>query len=185
MSLWRFIRELFSSRLGRRSPAGKRYDNVRVTNVVDGSTITGHDAVAEYFDNEQKLHEEYGSSIIFQVYQLNLQASTMKELQGEQLLEVKTDSEFVTGSDTVAKVKEMVRSLLRERVQNNEGPRVDLHIEDADRITLYLGGRPMRDETLFYADNYIMLPVWVQVLLHGCEFEEVQQRIRSLSQSQS
>jgi hypothetical protein len=45
--------------------------------------------------------------------------------------------------------------------------------EIADRITLFFNGRPMQDDRLFYADHFMLLPAWVQVHLHGCEFEEV------------
>jgi hypothetical protein len=31
----------------------------------------------------------------------------------------------------------------------------------------------MKDDGLFYADHYMMLPVWVQVFVHRCELQEV------------
>jgi hypothetical protein len=116
-----------------------------------------------------------GSSIIFQVYRVNLGAKTVKELQGEKLAEIEADGGFVSGSDTVAAVKAKVRPLLEEeaRLAHQRGPQPGFHIEQADHITLLLNGRPTQDDTLFYADKFIVLPVWVQVLLHGCEFGEV------------
>ena len=57
---------------------------------------------------------------------------------------------------------------------------IDLTIEEVDRITLFFNGRPMQDDTAFYADNFILLLAWVQVLLHRCEFEEVAQLIAKL-----
>ncbi len=183
MSLRRFIGRLFSTGLERRhQKKEQRYDNVEITNVVDGTTITGHDAVKAYFEREKKLYEAHGSSIIFQVYRINLQADTIEKLQGERLAEIKVDSKFVSGNDTVAAVKGKVRSLLERKTwsRREEGAQFDVTIEEADRITLYFDGRPMQDDTAFYADNFIMLPAWVQVLLHRCEFEEVAQLIAKL-----
>ena len=53
------------------------------------------------------------------------------------------------------------------------GSQPGLNIEQADHITLVFNGRPMQNDTLFYADNFIMLPAWVQVFLHDCEFGKV------------
>jgi hypothetical protein len=152
----------------------RRYDNVRIVNTADGTIIEGHDAVKTHFEREQKMLVEYGASIIFQVYRLNEQADTLKELQGKKFMEIKVDRNFVSGTDTVAIVKGKVRSLIEERTgmrSNDRGPAA-VAIEPADRVTLYLGGRPMQDGTAFYADNPIILPVWVQVLLHRCESDE-------------
>ena len=54
-------------------------------------------------------------------------------------------------------------------------------IENSEQITFYFGGRPMRDDTLFYADNFVMLPAWVQVLLHNSTSEDLIQLITKLS----
>ena len=163
-----------------------RYDNVRITNIVEGTTIEGHDAVKAHVEREQKMLTEYGASIIFQVYRLNLQADTLEELQGEKLAEIKVDGSFVSITDTVAVVKDKVRSLLKEKegMQNNGQAPVALAIEAADRLTLYLTGRPLQDDTAFYDDNYIMLPVWIQVLLHRCKSEEAVQLINCMLSEQ-
>lgn len=156
-----------------------RYDDVRITNIVEGTIIEGHDAVKMHVEREQKMLAEYGASIIFQVYRLNLQADTLEELQGEKLAEIRVDGNFVSGTDSVAAVKDKVRSLLKEKegmLNNGQAP-VALAIEAADRLTLYLSGRPLQDDTAFYADNHIKLPVWIQVLLHRCESEEAVQLI--------
>lgn len=160
----------------------RRYDNVRITNIVDGTIIEGHDAVKMQFEREQKMLAEYGASIIFQVYRLNLQADTLDELQGEKLAEIKVDGNFVSVTDTVAVVKDKVRSLLKEKVgmRNSGQAPVALAIEASDRLTLYLSGRPLQDDTFFHDDNYIMLPVWIQVLLHRCDSEEAVQLINKL-----
>jgi hypothetical protein len=176
MSLWRFIGRLFSTG-SRHRPQEKepRYDNVQIKNVADGTTIQGHDAVKAYFEREKEMYETYGSSIIFQVYRVDLQASTIKDLQGQKLAQITVDGGFVSGNDTVAAVKEKVRALLEEKaqLQRQTEAQFDLTIEDTDRMTLYFNGRPMQDDTAFYADNFVLLPAWVQVLLHRCEFEEV------------
>lgn len=159
-----------------------RYDNVQLTNIVEGTIIEGHDAVKMHLEHEQKILAEHGASIIFQVYRLNLQADKLEELQGEKLTEINVDGSFVSMTDTVAVVKEKVRSLLKEEAGmpiNSQAP-VDLDIEVADCLTLYLSGRPLQDDTAFYEDNYILLPVWMQVLLHRCESEEAVQLINKL-----
>ena len=160
----------------------RRYDNVQIKNIVEGTTIEGHDAVKMHLEREQKMQAEHGASIIFQVYRLNLQAETLEKLQGEKLAEIKVDGSFVSGTDTVAAVKDVVRSLLKEKEgmgDHGQAP-VALAIEEADRLTFYLSGRPMQDDTAFYEDNYILLPVWIQVLLHRCESEEAVQLINKL-----
>ena len=158
-----------------RRESEQRYDNVTVTNLADGTTIKGHDAVKDHFRKEMDLLEVHGSSIIFQVYRINLEAKAIEELQGENLMEIKVDGEFVSGTDTVAAVKKKVRPLISERARlvQEAGARPDLIIDEADRISFFFAGRPMQDDGLFYADHYMLLPVWVQVFVHRCEFEEV------------
>ena len=183
MSLRRFIGRLFTTGFGRRHQTKEqRYDNVEIRSVVDGTTIKGHDAVTAYFEQEEAMYEAYGSSIIFQVYRIDLQADTIEELQGEMLAEIKVDGEFVSGNDTAAVVKGRVRLLLEEKVQTwcENGAQPDFHIEPEDSITLFFNGHPMRDDRLFYADHFILLPAWVQVFLHSCEFRKVAERAAEL-----
>ncbi len=183
MSLRRFFGKLFSNGSEHHSQEDEqRYDNVRIVSAVDGTTIQGHDAVKAHFAQEKELYEAYGSSITFQVYRLNLQATTLEELQSPKLAEIKVDGEFVSGTDTVAAVKLKVRSLLESQVKlrQEETTSTDVTIEESDRITFYFSDHPMQDDTAFYADNFIMLPAWVQVLLHRCEFEEIAQLIDRL-----
>ncbi len=160
----------------------RRYDGVRITNVADGTVIEGHDAVKLYVDGEQKLLDEHGASIIFQVYRLNLQADTLEKLQGKKLTEIKVDGSFVSGTDTVAVVKDNVLALLKGKagMRTNGQEPVSMPIEAADRLTLYFSGRPLQDDTAFFADNHITLPAWIQVLLHRCEFEKAVQLINKL-----
>jgi hypothetical protein len=117
---------------------------------------------------------EHGASIIFQVYRLDLQADTLEKLQGKKLAEIKVDNDFVSEVDTVAVVKDKVRSLLKEKAP------VTLTVEEADLLTLYFNGHPLQDDAEFFADNYIMLPAWIQILVHHCESEEAIQLINRL-----
>lgn len=151
-------------------------------NPADGTTIEGHDAVKAHFDKEMEMLDEHGSSIIFQVYRINLRAKTLEELQGEKLAEMKVDGEFVSGTDTVAAVKRKVRPLLDGTSPSGReaGAQPNLNIGDADRVTLFFDGRPMQDDNKFYADHFMLLPAWVQVFLHDCEFEEVAELARKL-----
>jgi hypothetical protein len=144
-------------------------------NVVDGKTIQGHDAVKAYLDEEQKLIDEYGQILIFQVYRMNLQANNIDGLQGERLVEIRVDSDFISGDDTVAAAKDKIRNMLREGAvsQAKPGERDTLPLDSVEQMTLCLGGRVMKDDTLFYADNFIMLPVWIQVFIHRCDTSEL------------
>ena len=160
----------------------RRYDNVQIINIADGTIIEGHDAVKMQFEREHKMLAEHGASIIFQVYRLDLHADTLKEFQGKKLAEIKVDGNFVSADDTVAAIKDKVRSLLKKKAgtwtksQANTAP----GIEASDHLTLYLNDYPMKDDTAFYADNPIVLPVWIQVLLHDCESEEAVQLVNKL-----
>jgi hypothetical protein len=160
----------------------RRYDNVRITNIVEGTIIEGHAAVKMHLQREQELLAEHGASIIFQVYRLDLQADTLEKLQGKRLAEIKVEGIFVSATDTVAVVKDKVRSLLMEKagMQNNGQAPGSLPIEADERLTLYFNGRPLQDATAFFADNYIIFPAWIQVLLHHCNSEEAVQLINKL-----
>ncbi len=182
MSILSFIRRLLSPGFEQRPQEKEtRYDNVHIKNVVDGTTIQGHDAIKAYFKQEEELYGAYGSSIIFQVFQINLQADTLQDFQGNKLAEIKVESDLVSGTDTVAQVKNRVRLLIVERERSgSENGGSSLQIEPEDRITLIFNGRPMQDDKLFYADHFMMLPAWVQVFIHRCEFQQVAERAAEL-----
>src|SRR5262245_8064031 len=110
----------------------KRYDGVKIVNVVDGTTIEGHEAVAAYFAREQARVDAHGSTITFQLFRLDLNATTLAELQGEKLAEVRVDGSWVSGDDTVAMVKDRVRQLFKDKATA------------ADRITFYFNSQPMQ-----------------------------------------
>jgi hypothetical protein len=138
----------------------KRYDNVRITNAVDGSVIEGHDAVEAHFEREKKLVEKHGSSLTFQLYRANLAGTTRDDVQGPRLAEQRIEGGEVSGTDTVATVKQRILpKLLGEHAS-------------ASHITFVFGGRVMRDEALFYADHFMLLPCWVQVLLSEVPFPD-------------
>lgn len=162
-------------RKAQRRESKPRYDNVQVTNLADGTTIKGHSAVKAYFEKEKELLDKHSSSIIFQAYRINLGAKTIEDLRGEKLTEIKVAGGFVSGTDTVVEVKKKMRLLLDGTSQSRQ-----LNIGEADRATLFFNGRLMRDNKMFYADHFIMLPAWVQVYLHECEFEEVAELERRL-----
>jgi len=170
-----------------RRESEERYDNVTITNVADGTTIKGHDAVKEYFRKERELLEVHGPFIIFQVYRMNLEAKTYEELLGKNLMEIKVDGNFVSFTDNVAAVKKRVHTLISERARLGQeaGARPDLVIDEADRISFVFAGHAMRDDKLFYADHHMLLPVWVQVFVHRCEFEEVAAIARRLQHATS
>ncbi len=139
----------------------KRYDNVRITNIADGTTIEGHEAVEAHFEREQKLTEQHGSTITFQLYRANLAGNTRAEVQGERLAELRIESGQVSGADTVSAVKQRIVPTLI-----GDGPH-------APHATFVFGGRVMQDDALFYADHFMLVPSWVQVVLSDVPFSEV------------
>lgn len=160
-----------------------RYDNVQIVNAVTGNVIEGHDAVKSLLENEKRMLEAHGSSIIFEVFRIQAALDSTKELQSEKITEIKVNGGFVSGTDTVAAVKTKVRLLLEEkaRLQQVRDTQRGLSIDRTDGITFMFSGNPMKDSTLFYADNFIMLPAWVQVLLHDGELGKVAARTDNLS----
>jgi hypothetical protein len=147
----------------------QRYDNVTI-HLVDGTKITGHDAVKAHFEREGKLLDEHGSTITFQLYRANMAGNTAAEIQGARLAELRIPGSHVTGSDTVAAVKQRYHpSLLGDRT--------------APHITWVFGGRVMADDKLFYADHFMLLPVWVQVVLSDVPFADVIAAIRGAKSS--
>lgn len=90
-------------------------------------------------------------------------------------------SDFVSGTDIVAEVKSKVRPLIDERARSGSVQGTPfLQIDQEDHITLIFDGRPMQDNRLFYADHFMMLPAWVQVFIHRCEFQQVAERAAEL-----
>jgi hypothetical protein len=170
MSLKQLLRRLPGAQR-RSDDEAQRYDNVRIVSMADGSVITGHDAVKAHFQREQEMLDAYGSNIIFHVYRINLQAGAMDELVGEPLAEITVPGDFVSGSDTVRAVKARLRPLLEE--QQKESAPAELALGEGDQWTLFFNGRPMQDDKLFYAEHFMLLPAWVQVHMHRCEFEQV------------
>lgn len=185
MSVKRILDRLFSSGTGRQSEKDQeRFANVKAISMADGTVIEGSEAVQAHFEREQALEDKFGMNIYFQVYRLNLQADSIEELQGEKLDEVVVDGDFVTGTDTVAAVIARLRPLLEERTQHRLPAEVPpgLKMTDGDHISFVFNGHPMRENRLFYAEHFMMLPAWVQVFLHDCEFAAVAERARELSQ---
>lgn len=164
-------------------PMKKRYDNVEILDMADGTEITGHDAVQAHFDREQQMLDEHGMTITFQVYRIDLNATTLEDLQGEKLTEIGVDGGFVSGTDTVTEVRERVLATLREKPHAGRDPGglPEVKIDEADHVTLFFGGHPMRDDELFYADHFMMLPAWVQVCLHRCDSEKFAGLIASIA----
>lgn len=152
-----------------------RYDNVKVTNLGDGTTIEGHRAVESYFEKEKELLANHASSLIFHVYRINLGAKTLADLRGEKLTEIKVGGGFVSGTDTVMEIKEKIRPLLDRALQSGQ-----LRLGEADRVTLSFNGRLMQDSKRFYTDHFMLLPAWVQVYLHDCERAEIAELERAL-----
>jgi hypothetical protein len=147
-------------------PEKRQDEPVEIKSAPDGTVTQGHEPNAAHFERARELYEAHGSSITFQVYRINLQATSLAELQGQKHTEFTVGGDMISGDDTVETVKDKVR------------PSLQGNLQDGDRITFFFGGRPMRDDALFYADHFMVLPVWIQILLHDCEFKTVEEAIR-------
>ena len=138
-----------------------RYDNAWIIKLPDGTTIEGHEAVKAHFEREQELEEQHGLTITFQLYLPNLAGRTRAEVNGERLAELRIEGGEVSGTDTVAAVKERILpTLLGDRA-------VPPH------ITFVFDRRVMSDDALFYADHFMLLPSWVQVVVSDVPFADV------------
>ena len=126
---------------------------------------------AEASKNSAELTKQYGSTLNFQIYRLSPEGTTVDAYQGPRLADVSTPSGWVSGGDTVAEVAERLREALGSRVR------------DGERVTFWFNGRRMKVDGLFYADHYMMLPVFVQVLLHTGEPEAIDDAIARFKQT--
>jgi len=186
MGIFDRFRGWFSDAPAAESPPPERapkrqYENVKIMKP-DGTTIEGHDAVKAHFEEEQQLLDEHGSTITFPVYRINPEAKTIEDLQGERLAEIKVDGGFASGTDTVAEVKRKLRLLVAGKswTGRDAGVRPELSIGEAERISFSFDRRRMMDDKLFYADHFMLLPVWVQVLLHDCDHDELMEIAQKL-----
>lgn len=146
----------------------QRYDDVRIVNAIDGSVIEGHEAVAAHFKRERALTDAHGSTVTFQVYRLDLDGETLEVMQGPRLAEFTIDGGDIGGDERVDDVEVRIRSRLQDKLGSLQ------------HITLWFGGRPMRPGRLFYADHPMMLPSWVQVLIHEHPLADVLEAMQRL-----
>jgi len=157
-----------------RSRAKKRaeqpYAGVRIVNAATGEVIEGQEAVENYFAEERALLEEHGSTITFQLFRIDLSATTLEAFQGECLVDHQVGGDFVAGTDSVRQVKGRLKAALLKH-----------GLRGSEQLIFFFGGRPMRDDALFFADHFMMLPSWVQVLAHECEVREVLEKLVALS----
>lgn len=151
-----------------------KYDKVRIANAVDGTVIEGHDAVQAHLDHEEQLLAEHGSTINLQFYRASLKATSIERLQGSLIAEIRIDGDSIGGDETVADVKQAIHALIA-RVATAE-----LAISEQDHVTLFLSGKPLQDDSLFYADNFIMLPVWIQCCIHACDTQRFLAKLQHL-----
>ena len=89
----------------------------------------------------------------FQIFRLNFSADNLDDFQGEKVDEFTVKGSYASGNDDVSKIKTKLREKLSLNSQEN--------------LTLYFNGRCMKEKGLFYADHFIILPAWVQVLIHS------------------
>jgi hypothetical protein len=118
-------------------------------------------------DAEDELLEKHGMTINFQLYRADHTKPTRAAMQGERLAELTIEGAEVTGLETVADVKERI---LPRLLGNRTAP----------HLTFVISGREMEDTRLFYADHFILLPCWVQVVLSDVPFADVIARMRQL-----
>ena len=115
--------------------------------------------------------------LYFQIYRMDMEADNLKDFQGPRLLEIKLAPHHITGEEKVATTKEKLREIL---IWQSKKPENDFRLEEDNQITFFFNYCPMRDDRLFYVDHMMLLPVWVQVLLHKCGTLELLQKLNSL-----
>lgn len=147
-----------------------RYDHITIKNAVDGTEITGHEAVKEYFEKEAELVRAHGNFVYFQFYRATSGAASLEEFQGERLVELPVDPGHISGDHTVEDVRRMLVEL-DPTWQTPSGTEAPV-FEPDDALMLFFDGYGMRPDRLFFADHYMMLPSWVQVLVHKGTDEE-------------
>eukprot|EP00455_Lapot_gusevi_P011317 TRINITY_DN15210_c0_g1_i1.p1 TRINITY_DN15210_c0_g1~~TRINITY_DN15210_c0_g1_i1.p1 ORF type:complete len:125 (+),score=38.97 TRINITY_DN15210_c0_g1_i1:105-479(+) len=112
---------------------------------------------------------ELENKITFQVYRLNFEGRSLAEFQGPRLHEFSDLApDAISGDDTVADVQAMVFSLHPEILQAGE------------TASFYFAARPMDPNNLFYADHFMSLPSWVQILVHNRDTAAVVAKIQEL-----
>ena len=77
-------------------------------------------------------------------------------------------------------VKRKLRPLIAEKARLESGALTGLRLDEADRMSLSFSRRRMEDDRKFYADHFMLLPAWVQVLLHACDDDELMALVRRL-----
>lgn len=105
------------------------------------------------------------TAFIFQVYRANLKANSLEEFQGERLIEWSEGPDFISQEDTIALVKDRLQDVLQWNIP-------DINFNKKENITLILGGRPLKEDSFFYANHFILLPTWIQILIHQCSSSE-------------
>ena len=74
--------------------------------------------------------------------------------------------------------KKRLRSLIEGESRSESA--VGLGIGETERLSFSFDHRWMMDDKLFYADHFVLLPTWVQVVLHDCDHEELMELARKL-----
>ena len=94
-----------------------------------------------------------------------------EEWQGKNILEINASSDIAGGSDTVKSVIDKLRPVI--------GGSPDMQITEKDNMTLFVSGRIMQENLLFFADHYICLPCWIQVLVYDNTPEQFVNKVAS------
>ena len=110
-------------------------------------------------------------SLTFQVFRFDAASS-----QAPKIAEVAVPAGFVTGGETVAQVERKLRPRVSLELANAEA-RPGSELREDDQLSLFFSGRPMAPERLFYADHFILLPAWVQVVVHRPEEAEALRKL--------
>ena len=101
-------------------------------------------------------------SLTFQLYRFDAESA-----QAPKVAEISVPAGFVAGHETVSQVAQK----LRERL-SVEPSEPGSQLREDDEISLFFSGRPMAPERRFYADHFILLPAWIQVVAHRPEDAE-------------
>ena len=113
--------------------------------------------------------QDESSLIIFQIHKLNFKSSNLSDFIGKVISEIKVDGHIISGNDLVSDVKNRIKK--------------EINLSDQDKATFYFNGSCMEEDKLFYASHFILLPAWVQVLIHNKTEEDVVKVIDNYAES--
>ena len=145
---------------------------ITVTNMSTGEVLSGKQAIERWLDIEKDLEDKYGPNVIFTVFRMNMNAQNVNDFQGPKLAEIKVGQKHMSGKDTVSDVKRLLTPII-----GGSG----INFKQGEQFKLFLNGRVMNDNGLFFSDHFLCLPCWIQVAIYDCTWEQYLEKCKKLT----